>query len=63
MALVGWNLADADQALARGNLSKAGVIIHIRDKPEADAPHRADAVREGLIPSDAIDPPAPEAGG
>ncbi len=63
MALVGWNLADADQALARGNLSKAGVIIHIRDKPEADAPHRADAIREGLIPSDAIDPPAPEAGG
>ncbi len=59
MAVIGWNLPDPEAVLAGAN-RKAGLLIHVKDKPEADAPRREDAVQQGLVPAD---PPAPPGGG
>ncbi len=55
MGLVSWNLPEPEAALSRGDGFKAGLLIHLRDKPEAEAPRRDDAVQQGLL---AADPPA-----
>ena len=52
MGLVSWNLPDPEAALSRSDGFKAGILIHLRDKPEADAPRRDDAVQQGLLPAE-----------
>ncbi|KQW70829.1 hypothetical protein ASE17_18375 [Phenylobacterium sp. Root77] len=55
MAVVGWNLPDVEAVLAGAN-RKAGLLIHVKDKADEDAPRRQDAVQRGLV---VADPPAP----
>ncbi|WP_230482673.1 hypothetical protein [Sphingomonas sp. Leaf21] len=49
MGLLAWNFAVPDQALEKGDLNKAGVIILVKDRDQANVPGLNDAIRSGLV--------------
>lgn len=49
LGLLAWNYAVPDGPLSNGHLSKAGVILLIRDTGSSDVPGLGDAIRFGLI--------------
>lgn len=49
MGLIAWNKDPAGDPLERGNLSKAGVILLIKDRKAVGAPSLDEAVRSGAI--------------
>lgn len=49
MGLLAWNFAFPATALAKGDLSKAGVIILIKDRQQGDATGLEEVMRSGLV--------------
>ena len=51
MGLLAWNMSPADGELARADLTRAGVILLIRDRKAIGAPGLEDALRSGAMTS------------
>lgn len=49
MGLLAWNYAVPDQVLEKGDLNKAGVIILVKDRDQANVPGLNDVIRSGLV--------------
>lgn len=49
LGLLAWNYPLPDVPLSNGHLSKAGVVLLIRDAGRSDVPGLDDAIRSGLI--------------
>jgi hypothetical protein len=52
MGLVAWNHTITDEAISKGDLTKAGIILVVRDAAVADTPGLSDAVRLGVVQPD-----------
>ncbi len=49
MGLLAWNYTVPDKTLEKSDLSKAGVIILVKDRDQANVPGLNDAIRSGLV--------------
>lgn len=49
MGLLAWNYSVSEEPLASKDLTKAGVILLVKDKDDGEAPGRDAAVRSGLV--------------
>jgi hypothetical protein len=49
MGLLAWNYAIPDEVLAKGDLSKAGIILLVKDPNAPGFPGLGDAIRSGLV--------------
>jgi hypothetical protein len=59
MGLLAWNYTVSTKPLGNRDLSKAGIILLVKDRAEAEAPGLDAAVRSGLVQPD-LEKPAPE---
>jgi len=59
MGLLAWNYTVSTEELGNKDLSKAGIILLVKDRAEAEAPGLDEAVRSGLVQPDPEEP-APE---
>lgn len=53
MGLIAWNYTNIDEVLHRKFLNKAGIIILLKDRSDGEAPGLDEAVRNGLVQSEA----------
>ena len=60
MGLLAWNYDFAPEVLGKKDLPKAGVIILVKDREQADAVGRDEAIRSGLLPTEPDSEPSPD---